>query len=96
MIVWAASAALFLIGLAMLVLRRQLLAMFLGVELMIVAAALALARQAGAAGQPEGFVAALVALAAAAAEAVVGLTLILRVYWSGRAPESGELEELRG
>ena len=37
-----ASALLFLLGLAALVLRRQLLAMFLGLELMVVAGALAL------------------------------------------------------
>ncbi|MDD5629746.1 MAG: NADH-quinone oxidoreductase subunit K, partial [Elusimicrobia bacterium] len=82
--VWAVSAALFLLGLAALVLRRQLLAMFLGLELMVVAAALALGAEAGRAGLGEGLVAALLALAVAAAEAVVGLALVLRVHWSGR------------
>ena len=39
--VWAVSAALFLLGLAGVALRRQLLAMFLGLELMVLAAVLA-------------------------------------------------------
>ena len=94
--VWAASAGLFLIGLAALVLRRQLLAMFLGLELMVVAAALALGHEAGRAGPAEGAVAVLLVLAVAAAEAVVGLTLILRVHWSGRPAEADSLQELRG
>jgi len=32
----------------------------------------------------------------AAAEAVVGLTLILRVSWSGRAADADSLRELKG
>ncbi|MCX5794525.1 MAG: NADH-quinone oxidoreductase subunit NuoK [Elusimicrobia bacterium] len=94
--VWAVSGSLFLLGLATVVLRRQLLAMFLGLELMIVAAVLALGCEAGRAGLTEGLVAALLALAVAAAEAVVGLTLVLRVHWSGRRTEADALEELRG
>jgi len=94
--IWSASASLFLLGLAAMVLRRQLLAMFLGLELMVVAAVLALGCEAGRAGLSEGFVAALLALAVAAAEAVVGLTFILRVHRSGRAPETDSLQELRG
>jgi len=94
--VWCASGALFLLGLAAAVLKRQLLAMFLGLELMVVAAALALGQQAGRFGDSEGFVAVLLVLAVAAAEAVVGLALILRVHWSGRRPETGSLRELRG
>jgi NADH-quinone oxidoreductase subunit K len=100
-LIWTSSGLLFFLGLAALVLRRQLLAMFLGLELMVVAAALALGCAAGlasgAAGRPaEGFVAALLMLAVAAAEAVVGLTLVLRVHWSGRPAEADALQELRG
>jgi len=96
LLVWSVSALLFLLGLAAVVLRRQLLAMFLGLELMVLAGALALGQQAGRLGQVEGFVAALLALAVAAAEAVVGLTFILRVHWSGRPAETGSLEDLKG
>ena len=74
--VWTVSALLFLLGLATMVLRRQLLAMFLGLELMVVAAALALGHEAGRAGSAEGLAAVLLVLAVAAAEAVVGLTLV--------------------
>jgi NADH-quinone oxidoreductase subunit K len=100
-LIWGVSGLLFFLGFAALVLRRQLLAMFLGLELMVVAAALALGHEAGlasgAAGRSaEGFVAVLLVLAVAAAEAVVGLTLILRVHWSGRPAETDSLQELRG
>jgi NADH-quinone oxidoreductase subunit K len=95
-VVWTVSALLFLLGLAAVVLRRQLLVMFLGIELMVVAAALALGHEAGRAGIAEGSVAVLLVLAVAAAEAVVGLTLILRVRWSGRRIEADAMRELRG
>jgi len=95
-VVWAVSGMLFLLGLAAVVLRRQLLAMFLGLELMVVAGALALGHEAGRAGLAEGLVAVLLVLAVAAAEAVVGLTLVLRVHWSGRPTEADALRELRG
>jgi NADH-quinone oxidoreductase subunit K len=95
-VVWSVSALLFLLGLAAVVLRRQLLAMFLGVELMVVAAALALGHEAGRVGNTEGLVAVLLILAVAAAEAVVGLTLVLRVRWSGRPADADALGELRG
>jgi NADH-quinone oxidoreductase subunit K len=96
MTAWAVSGTLFLLGLAAVVLRRQLLAMFLGIELMVVAAVLALGHEAGRAGIAEGQVAVLLVLAVAAAEAVVGLTLVLRVHWSGRRTETDALRELRG
>ncbi len=95
-LVWSASATLFLFGLAALILRRELLAMFLGLELMVLAAVLALGETAARLGDSEGFVAVLLILAIAAAEAVVGLTLILRVHWSGRPPETEALRELKG
>ncbi|MBI5241722.1 MAG: NADH-quinone oxidoreductase subunit NuoK [Elusimicrobia bacterium] len=96
-LIWAVSGLLFFLGLAAVVLRRQLLAVFLGMELMVVAAALALGHEATrAAAGAEGFVAVLLVLAVAAAEAVVGLTLVLRVHWSGRPAEADSLRELRG
>ena len=94
--VWSVSAALVLIGLAGVALRRQLLAMFLGMELMVLAAVLALGCTASLSGRGEGFVAALLVLAVAAAEAVVGLVLILRVRSSGRPAETQSLRELKG
>ncbi|HAM36280.1 MAG TPA: NADH-quinone oxidoreductase subunit NuoK [Elusimicrobia bacterium] len=94
--IWGACGLLFLLGLAALVLRRQLLVMFMGLELMVVAASLALAHEAGRTGRMEGYAAALLVLAVAAGEAVVGLSLILNIHWSGRAVEVDAIRELRG
>jgi NADH-quinone oxidoreductase subunit K len=94
--IWAITAALFAIGLAMVAARRQLLAMLLGVELMVSAVNISLVYHAGLFSDSEALAAALLIIAIAAAEAVVGLTLIVDVRRSGRAPESPQLTELRG
>ncbi len=94
--VWATSGALFALGLAAVVLRRQMLAMLLGVELMVAAADLALVHGACRFSDPEALAAVAVVLAVAAAEAVVGLSLILKVLRSGRGLDAGDLTELRG
>lgn len=95
-VVWAVALSLFVLGLAAVVLRRELLAMLLGVELMIGGVNVALVCHASAFGDVEGLSAALLILAVAAAEAVVGLSLILALRESGRAPVSDNLRELRG
>ena len=95
-VIWATAAFLFAVGLAAVVLRRQLLAMLLGLELMISAANIALVFYACRLGDPAGLSAALLVIAVAAAEAVVGLSLILRVHRLGRAAETTALQELRG
>lgn len=94
--VWGATVFLFGAGLAVVVLRRQLLAMLLGLELMISAVNISLVYYAGLFSDAEALAAVLLILAVAAAEAVVGLTLILRVFQSGRAVDSDGLQELRG
>lgn len=94
--VWGVSLVLFAAGLSMLVLRRQLLAMLLGLELMISAVNIALVYHAGLFADPEGLSAALLIIAVAAAEAVVGLSLILQVRESGLPGDSGLLTQLRG
>jgi NADH:ubiquinone oxidoreductase subunit K len=76
--VWLVTGLLFVLGLAACVLRRQLLAMLLGLELMIAAVNVA------------------IIIAVAAAEAVVGLSLILRIHRLGGGLDSGALTELRG
>ena len=93
---WAASAALFCIGLAMVALRRQLIAMLLGVELMIAAVNIALVGAAARGGDFETLAGVLLILAVAAAEAVVGLSLILKLYQSGRGTVTDSLQELKG
>ncbi|MHB2026832.1 MAG: NADH-quinone oxidoreductase subunit NuoK [Elusimicrobiota bacterium] len=94
--VWSICLTLFALGLFMVVLRRELLAMLLGLELMVNAANIGIVYAASLFGDAQGLCAALLIIAVAAAEAVVGLCLILMVYQSGRDPQSAVLRELRG
>ncbi|MDE2144288.1 MAG: NADH-quinone oxidoreductase subunit NuoK [Elusimicrobia bacterium] len=95
-VIWTTTALLFAAGLAMVVLRRQLLAMLLGVELMLAAVNVALVHYAGLFSDAQAMAAVAVIIAVAAAEAVVGLSLILRVLRAGRGVDAGTLSELRG
>jgi NADH-quinone oxidoreductase subunit K len=95
-VVWAITGVLFAAGLAMVVLRRQLLAMLLGVELMLAAVNVALVHHAGLFSVAQAMAAVAIVIAVAAAEAVVGLSLILRVLRAGRGTDAGGLSELRG
>lgn len=95
-IVWATTGSLFAVGLAAVVFRRQLLAMLLGVELMLAAVNVSLVHHAGLFNDAEALAVVALVIAVAAAEAVVGLALILRVRRSGRAADAGSLTELRG
>ncbi len=89
--VWQAASLVFLCGLAMLLLRAQLMAMLLGLELMLAAANLLLAYHAAAFDDPRGLAAAVLILGVGAAEAVLGLALILALRRSGVDPESPNL-----
>ncbi len=95
-VIWTTTALLFAAGLAMVVLRRQLLAMLLGIELMLAAVNVALVHHAGLLSDAQAMAAVAVVIAVAAAEAVVGLSLILRVLRAGRGVDAGTLSELRG
>ena len=93
--IWATTILVFFGGLSMVILRRQLLAMLLGLELMISAVNIALVYHAGLFGDAQGFAAALLILAVAAAEAVVGLSLILQLHRAGKPVDAAALTELR-
>lgn len=94
---WAAASGVFAAGAAILVNRRQLVAMVIGVELMVNAANVLLVFTAARRGDAEGLAAALLVLAAAAAEVVVGLTLILAVRrGESESPETAHLQGLSG
>ena len=95
-VVWVVSIGLFVLGLAALILRRQLLAMVLGLELMINAANLNLVYHASASGDPAGLAAAALVLAIAAAEIVVGLCLVLLLYRRSGDGDTASLRELCG
>lgn len=94
--IWGACAALFASGMITLVLRRQLLAMLLGLELMINAANIALVYYACLFADAEALAVALLIIAIAAAEAVIGLSLIIKLNGAGRPVDSESLRELSG
>lgn len=96
LVVWGVTLLLFLAGLAMVVLRRQLLAMLLGLELMVSSVNVSLVYHAGIFDDAQALAAVLIIIAVAAAEAVVGLTLILDLYESGAEADTTLLRELRG
>lgn len=96
LVVWLVTGLLFAAGLAMVVLRRQMLAMLLGIELMVAAVNVVLVHQACLLSDAQALAAVALILAVAAAEAVVGLSLILRSMRSGSGLDAGGLTELRG
>jgi len=96
LLIWTVTGFLFACGLAMVALRRQLLAMLMGLELMISAVNVALVYYASQYADGETLAAVLLIIAVAAAEAVVGLSLILKVYRAGLDVETQALAGLKG
>lgn len=97
LVAWTTASALFALGAGFLLLRRQLVAMVVGIELMVNAANILIVFHAVRRGDAQGLAVALLALAAAAAEAVVGFSLILSMRNDeNEAPESAHLRELSG
>jgi len=93
------SAALFATGLAGVLTRRNAIAVLIGVELMLNAANLnfvAFWRHGVSEGDATGLVFALFAIAVAAAEAAVGLALVIAVYRHYRTAHVDEVDRLRG
>jgi NADH-quinone oxidoreductase subunit K len=76
--------------------RRNPLVVFMCVELMLNAGNLALVSFARMHRNMEGQVFALIVIAIAASEVVVGLALMVAIYKSGRAMDIDEMSELRG
>jgi NADH-quinone oxidoreductase subunit K len=90
------SAWLFVVGAMGVLIRRNPLVVFMCVELMLNAGNLALVTFARVHRNMEGQVFALVVIAIAASEVVVGLALMVAIYKSGRAMDIDEMSELRG
>ncbi len=93
------SGLLFAIGMAGIFIRRNLIGTLVGVELMILAGIINLAAFWRALPQPDqqqGIVFALFAIALAAAEAGVGLALILQFHKYARTPSIDSATSLRG
>jgi len=90
------SALMFITGAVGVLLRRNPLVVFMCIELMLNAGNLALVTFSRLHRNMEGQVFALVVIAVAASEVVVGLALMVAVYKSGREMDVDDLSELRG
>ena len=94
--VLAVAAALFALGLAGLLARRNILFMLMSLEVMINAAGLAFVAAGARWGQPDGQVVFLFILAVAAAEVSVGLALILQLHRHFKTLDSDAASTMKG
>ena len=90
------SALLFAVGAVGILVRRNLLVVLMSLELMLNGANLAFAAFARMHGNAVGHLAVLVGLAIAAAEAAVGLGIILACHRHGRTVDADRFTQLRG
>jgi NADH-quinone oxidoreductase subunit K len=93
------SAALFSVGLLAALSRRHAIFILIGIELMLAAANLnfvAFWRFASEPQQPTGVMVAIFSIAIAAAEAAVGLALVIAVYRHYRTTNVDQLDQLKG
>lgn len=89
------SALLFVIGVIGVLMRRNLVVMFLCVELMLNAANLALIGFSRRLGQLDGQVVVFFVIVLAAAEAAVGLALVIALYRSRRTLDADQLNLMK-
>lgn len=90
------SAVLFAIGFAGVMIRRNALIVLLSIEIMLNSANLALVAFSRQQGNLDGQVAAVVAMAIAASEVVVGLGIVVALAGARRGLDTDELSELHG
>ena len=90
------AAALFTIGALGMLLRRNVLVMLMCIELMLNAVNLTLVAAGRALGDIGGQVAVFFILVVAAAEAVVGLAIVVAIFRRASTASVDELSELRG
>lgn len=90
------AAILFTIGSAAVLLRRNAIVAFMGVELMLNAANLALVAFGRIHGQLDGQVMAFFVMVVAAAEVVVGLAIIVAIFRARQSISLDEPAELKG
>ncbi|HSQ79204.1 MAG TPA: NADH-quinone oxidoreductase subunit NuoK [Candidatus Bathyarchaeia archaeon] len=90
------AAVLFVLGLAGLLARRNLLFVLMSLEIMINAAGLAFVAAGARWGQPEGQVVFIFILAAAAAEVSVGLALLLQIRRHFKTLDSDAASTMKG
>ena len=90
------AGVLFALGLAGLILRRNLLFMLMSIEVMLNAAGLAFVAGGARWGQPDGQIMFLFVLTTAAAEVAVGLALVLLLYQRFKTLDTAAASLLRG
>ncbi len=90
------SAALFSIGVAGVLIRRNALVMFMSIELMLNAANLTFVAVSKELGLIEGQVTALFVMVVAATEVTIGLAIIVAVFRTRSSANVDELAELKG
>lgn len=90
------AGILFALGLAGLLLRRNLLYILVSIEIMLNGAGVAFVAAGSRWGQPDGQIIFLFILAAAAAEVSVGLALLLRFYHQRQSLDADSMTNVRG
>jgi NADH-quinone oxidoreductase subunit K len=90
------SLALFFVGPAGVLLRRNVLIVLMSVELQLAAGTLALLTFSRALGDQKGHVFAFFVMALAAAEAAVGLAIVVSVFRTRRTANLDEVNSLKG
>jgi NADH-quinone oxidoreductase subunit K len=93
--VMALSAAIFAIGVAGVLLRRNILVMFMSIELMLNAVNLAFIALSRRAGTMDGQVIVFFVMTVAAAEAAVGLAIIISIFRNRETVNADELNLMR-
>jgi NADH-quinone oxidoreductase subunit K len=90
------AAALFSIGVAGVLIRRNALVMFMSIELMLNAVNLTFVAVSNELGLIEGQVAAMFVMVVAAAEVTIGLAIIVAVFRTRASANVDELAEMKG
>ncbi len=90
------SAALFVVGVAGFLLRRNIIIMFMSVELMLNAVNISLVAFSHYMQDLRGQILAFFIIAVAAAEAAIGLAIIIAVYRNKETAHVDEMTELKG
>jgi NADH-quinone oxidoreductase subunit K len=89
------TGILFLIGVAGLLTRRNLIFMLMSIEIMLNAAGMAFIVAASKWVQPDGQVMFIFILAMAAAEVAVGLALILQIYYKFKTLDADSIDKMK-
>lgn len=90
------AAILFVLGLAGVLVRRNIVFMLMSIEIMLNSVGLAFVVAGSRWGQPDGQVMFLFILTMAAAEVSVGLALVLQLYYSFKTLDTNAASKMRG